>query len=407
MSIMFVSMSGSVSSIKRFAKSVETLQEKAESMEFKSFENMIKKVEKEIRDLNETNNELQKIDEMINKKNTQCDEKINKFENEKSKLEDKIKELQDKIKEKNEELQQCPPTPGGAARAAILMAEIAKLTAELAASKTRLEVVIAELKRLDGVKKLLEQKKKDAEKLKEEMSKSISKFEEGKGELEQAKNAVEEAVQEIASLASDAQSVAEQASCGMEEYMGDSIEKYQAQDGTFRFENKFILRDELKHIKLKASEIDELGEETSYSNTVLTSVRSVEEARFYKSINLQESVLDGKPCLKQSLIDFETPIEEMKKGVLVKRTNLERMLNGEGPLTLTGEKIELHHVGQNPDSPLAELTVSEHRRGEHNKLLHTSIDVASKINRHFFAVFIKKPYWKARGKEYVESRRES
>ena len=38
------------------------------------------------------------------------------------------------------------------------------------------------------------------------------------------------------------------------------------------------------------------------------------------------------------------------------RTNLERMKQGLAPLDKDGNPIELHHVGQKMDSPLAELT---------------------------------------------------
>ena len=109
------------------------------------------------------------------------------------------------------------------------------------------------------------------------------------------------------------------------------------------------------------------------------------------------------PCLKQPVIDFTRPLPECKCGIVVYRTNLERTQKGEAPILENGERVELHHIGQNPDSPLAELTVSEHRRGQQNKLLHTSTNVASKIDRHDFAIKIKRPYWRARAREYLEN----
>ena len=47
-------------------------------------------------------------------------------------------------------------------------------------------------------------------------------------------------------------------------------------------------------------------------------------------------------------------------------SNGDRIARGLAPLdSKTGKPIELHHLGQKPDSPLVELTEEEHRTGEY------------------------------------------
>ena len=51
-------------------------------------------------------------------------------------------------------------------------------------------------------------------------------------------------------------------------------------------------------------------------------------------------------------------------------TNVERIMNGYSPVDMDGIPYELHHVGQQIDSPLAILTKPEHMQGGNNKILH-------------------------------------
>ena len=48
----------------------------------------------------------------------------------------------------------------------------------------------------------------------------------------------------------------------------------------------------------------------------------------------------------------------------------ERMKNGLSPLTKKGDTVELHHIGQKQDSPLAELATQEHRGKGNYAILH-------------------------------------
>ncbi|MBU0906404.1 MAG: HNH/ENDO VII family nuclease [Firmicutes bacterium] len=78
------------------------------------------------------------------------------------------------------------------------------------------------------------------------------------------------------------------------------------------------------------------------------------------------------------------------------RTNLQRMEEGLSPL-VNGEPIELHHIGQEMDGPLAELTPLEHRGPGNYSVLH-EVGKESEINRTLFNAE-KEAHWKARAEE--------
>jgi len=77
--------------------------------------------------------------------------------------------------------------------------------------------------------------------------------------------------------------------------------------------------------------------------------------------------------------------------------NIER-LNGRpprSPIYNNGDVIELHHIGQKSDSPLAQLTATEHRGASSNSILHnTSGGHISTIDRNVFGAE-KQAHWNA------------
>ncbi|MGX7096014.1 HNH/ENDO VII family nuclease [Gemella bergeri] len=62
-----------------------------------------------------------------------------------------------------------------------------------------------------------------------------------------------------------------------------------------------------------------------------------------------------------------------------------------------GKPIELHHIGQKSDSPLAELSIDEHRSKENDGILHDKTK-ESEINRNTFNTE-KINHWKERIRE--------
>ena len=82
-----------------------------------------------------------------------------------------------------------------------------------------------------------------------------------------------------------------------------------------------------------------------------------------------------------------------------KHTNKVTMSRGGQPLyKYKGElnSIDLHHLGQDPNSPLVEMPKSVH--SDYSGILHPN-KTCSKIDRQEFAR-IKKEYWKARSKMF-------
>lgn len=139
----------------------------------------------------------------------------------------------------------------------------------------------------------------------------------------------------------------------------------------------------------------EINEKSDYSDEVNEKISSVEELEVYQKANLKEENVDGRTCLVRDDIDMD--YVDPKSGM----TNQELMEKGRAPYDAkTGERIELHHIGQDYDSPLAELTEnSEH--GDYYSALHTKEGESwrndSLKNNHYNNV--ERPdHWKSRVK---------
>ncbi len=102
---------------------------------------------------------------------------------------------------------------------------------------------------------------------------------------------------------------------------------------------------------------------SDWSDEVIDKIGLWDEYEIYDNANLQYADIDGKPCLIRTDIDME------QKDAFG-RTNKERMEDGLAPLDQNGNRVELHHVGQKADSPLAELTLEEHHCNGNDTILH-------------------------------------
>lgn len=141
---------------------------------------------------------------------------------------------------------------------------------------------------------------------------------------------------------------------------------------------------------LTDEEKQEIKEKTGWSDEIIDSIGSMEEAQIYMDAGLQEAEIDGKKCLIRNDIDMDQVDED---GI----SNRERMERGRPPLTKDGQEVELHHIGQKPDSPLAELTTQEHRGVGNDTILHDKTK-ESEIDRAEFAKE-RKSHWKSRAEE--------
>ena len=133
-----------------------------------------------------------------------------------------------------------------------------------------------------------------------------------------------------------------------------------------------------------------IKEETGWSDEIIDSIGSLEEYEIYKNAGLVEAEIGGKKCLIRNDIDWN------QKDAFG-RTNKERAEQGLSPLNKDGKPIELHHIGQHSDSPLAELTQEEHRGKGNDGILHNK-NVNSEIDRTAFANE-RSQHWQARVKE--------
>lgn len=118
------------------------------------------------------------------------------------------------------------------------------------------------------------------------------------------------------------------------------------------------------------------GKLETYSPEIRNSISSLKEAEIYSKAGLKEGVVNGRKALIRTDIDMTRKDE-------FGLTNLERMRNGNPPIASNGETIELHHIGQKADSPLAELTSTEHRGKGNDTILHDKNKV-SEIDRSAF-----------------------
>ena len=138
---------------------------------------------------------------------------------------------------------------------------------------------------------------------------------------------------------------------------------------------------------LTDEEKTKLKEETGWSDEIVDSISSMEEAEIYKEAGLVETEIGGKPCLIRPDIDWE---QKDQFG----RTNAERAKQGLAPIDSNGQPLELHHIGQHNDSPLAELTMQEHRGKGNDTILHDK-SKESEIDRPSFGTE-RAEHWKER-----------
>ena len=119
---------------------------------------------------------------------------------------------------------------------------------------------------------------------------------------------------------------------------------------------------------------------------------SPEELEIYENAGLNVETVGGRVCLTQPEIDLDY---KDANGM----TNLERMENGLAPINPEdGLPYELHHVGQDNNGPLAELTHSQHMSSETNKTLHP-IRSGSEVDHGYSWRDIREDHWKARAEQ--------
>ena len=146
-----------------------------------------------------------------------------------------------------------------------------------------------------------------------------------------------------------------------------------------------------------------LKTETGWSDKLINSIRSLEEANVYKNAelvevngNLKRVDIDWNAKIPQDRIErmrsfFGDDVADKWSG----KTNMDLIREGKAPYGPDGKQVNLHHVGQKSDSPLAELTDTEHKGND--SILHNKTK-ASEIERTVFRDE-RKAYWQSRYNE--------
>lgn len=137
--------------------------------------------------------------------------------------------------------------------------------------------------------------------------------------------------------------------------------------------------------------------ETGWPPEIINSIENwAQYSEVYKDAGLHAVKIDGRWCLVKDIdMDYVDP----KTGL----TNRQLMEKGRAPIDAkTGERIELHHMGQDYDSPLAELCEnSEHGDGKdailHDKKLESWRQDPEKKN--YYNNVQRPNHWKARATE--------
>lgn len=146
---------------------------------------------------------------------------------------------------------------------------------------------------------------------------------------------------------------------------------------TYAAKNKDEKIESTQSKELTVEEKEKIKQETGWSDEIINSINSMEEYKIYKEAGLMEAEINGKKCLIRNDIDWQ---QKDERG----RTNKERADQGLSPINKDGKVIELHHIGQKSDSPLAELTPEQHRGKGNDDVLHDK-KKESEINRQEFS----------------------
>ena len=155
-------------------------------------------------------------------------------------------------------------------------------------------------------------------------------------------------------------------------------------------------RSDAEKTGLTENEQAEIIKETGWPAEIVNCIESIDQCEVYKNADLHEAEIDGRKCLVKNIdMDYVDP----KTGL----TNRELMEKGRAPIDAkTGESIELHHMGQNFNSPFAELCAnSEHGDGKdailHDKKVESWRQDPEKKNQYNN---VQRPnHWKARAEE--------
>ena len=150
-----------------------------------------------------------------------------------------------------------------------------------------------------------------------------------------------------------------------------------------------------------------LKQRTNWPDEIIDSIASMKEADIYINAKLKATRIGDRWALIHSDINWSDYSVRRNIWLKNKLTDYSKWVDynntdliGEGfpPRDANGDPYELHHIGQQQDSPFAELTWAEHMGEGNNTILHKA-GKESEIDRQAFDRE-KSEYWKARFKSF-------
>lgn len=121
---------------------------------------------------------------------------------------------------------------------------------------------------------------------------------------------------------------------------------------------------------LQESDYVKLSRESGWSPETVRWITTREQYELLRSAGLHEERICGRLCLVKDHIDVDY-VFVTETGVRI--SNREQMQKGNSPRdAATGKPIELHHLGQDANSPFVELTPEEHRLNGNSSVFHSN-----------------------------------
>ncbi|EJF78961.1 hypothetical protein MCQ_01002, partial [Candidatus Bartonella washoeensis Sb944nv] len=186
-------------------------------------------------------------------------------------------------------------------------------------------------------------------------------------------------------------------------------------EGGTKLVGKLIEKDLIKFAAKTEAEVTKAGKEVAQSlgkmsdEVVATQYLGQErkfwstdpiEAEFEMTYKGEKITQKNKVYQRDDLFDPNQIVTWTVNGKEVKGTNIERMKAGRAPIGFDNEPVELHHMLQTHNGPLAEVTNEFHN--EHHSVIHINPNtMGSGIDRDIFDRWRPK-YWKERAKAIEE-----
>ena len=145
---------------------------------------------------------------------------------------------------------------------------------------------------------------------------------------------------------------------------------------------------------LSMNDVAIIQRDSQYPIEVIARFNSMEQYEICKSAGLSAKMVNGKTALVRQ-IDLNYVDE------LTGKTNLQLMQEGYAPYDPTGQKYQLHHIGQTNDSPLAILTQAEHTGNGNDPIWHILTEGFENPSSQPGWSNIRSEFWKSYAKQVV------